>query len=100
MTVLAVVLALIALVASLANAGYLGLLGSAASKRAGGGEISTYVRGRLPVAAGAAVGALLALLCTQGGVALDVIAILLALGSGGVAVNALQATRSRFAGDR
>ena len=97
MNLIAVVLALLALLASLANAGYLGLLGSAANKRAGGGEISTYVKGRLPIAAGATVGSLLALLFSRGGVFLDVVAILLALGSGAVAVAALQGTRVRFA---
>lgn len=97
MNLIAVVLALAALVASLANAGYLGLLGSAANKRAGGGEISTYVKGRLPIAAGATVGSLLALLFSRGGLFPDVIAILLALGSGAVAVVALQGTRTRFA---
>ncbi len=100
MNIIAVLLALVALVASLANAGYLGLLGSAANKRAGGSEISTYVKGRLPIAAGVTVGSLLALLCTRGGLFLDVIAILLALASGAVATNALQGTRARFASNR
>ncbi|MDQ2852577.1 MAG: hypothetical protein M3Y49_17955 [Actinomycetota bacterium] len=95
--IIAVVLALAALVASLANAGYLGLLGSAANKRAGGGEISTYVKSRLPIAAGATVAALVALLFSRGGAFLDVLAILLALGSGGVAISALQGVRTHFA---
>jgi len=43
---------------------------------------------------------LLALLCTRGGLFLDVIAILLALASGAVATNALQGTRARFASNR
>lgn len=100
MNIIAVVLAFAALLASLANAGYLGLLGSASGKRAGGGEISTYVRGRLPTAAGVTVAALVALLFSQGGLFLDVLAILLALGSGATAIGALQSTRARFASHR
>lgn len=100
MTTIAVVLALVSLVVSLANAGCLGLLGSAANKRAGGGEISTYVKGQLPVAAGATVASLVALLFTQGGLFLDVLAILLAVGSGATAATALQGTRARFASNR
>ncbi len=98
--IIAVVLALAALVASLANAGYLGLLGSAANKRAGAGEISAYVKGRLPAAAGATVAALVALLFTRGGTFLDFLAILLAIGSGAAATTAVQATRARFASNR
>lgn len=100
MNFIAVILALAALVTSLGNAGYLGLLGSAAAKRPGGGEISAYVRGRLPLVAGTTVGALLALLFAQGGTFLDILAALLALGSGAVAVRALQETRVRFASNR
>ncbi len=98
--IIAVVLALAALVASLVNAGYLGLLGSAANKRAGAAEISTYVKARLPIAAGATVAALVALLFSRGGAFLDFLAILLALGSGAVAISALQGTRTHFASNR
>lgn len=92
----AVIVALVALVAAVANGGYLAMLSSAAKKRAGGEPIGAYVRGRLPVAGGIMVAALVALLLTTGGVVPDVLALLLGAGSGIAANNALQATRRRY----
>lgn len=93
---LAVVVALLSLVAAVAHDAYLALLSSAANKRAGGGPVAQYVRGRWPIAAGTTVVALLALLLTRGGGFADVLAILAGGAGATVASQALQSTRQRY----
>jgi hypothetical protein len=92
----ALIVALVGLVAAVAHDGYLAMLSSAANKRAGGEPVAQYVRSRWPLAGGITVAAVVALLLTTGGVAPDVLAILLGAGSGLAANNALQTTRRRY----
>lgn len=94
--VIALVIAVSGLLAALANAGYLALLGSAASKRAGTAAITQHVKGRVPVAAGTSVAGLLAVLIADGSLAVNVLAVLLAVGGGTLATRSLQSTRSTF----
>ncbi|MEC3982608.1 hypothetical protein [Amycolatopsis sp. H20-H5] len=93
---IAVVIALVSLVAALGHAGYLAMLNNAAGKRAGGAPIAHYVRTRWPVAAGTTGASLVAWLLTAGGPAFDILGILLAVGSGAVAVKALQSTQAKY----
>lgn len=97
--VVAFLVALVGLLAALAHDGYLALLSSSARKRAGGEPIATWVRGRLPVAGGITLAALVGLLLTTGGVVPDVLGLILGAGSGLAANAALQSTRQRFRGD-
>lgn len=96
LNVIAVVVALAGLVAAVAHDGYLALLQSAARKRAGGGPVAQYVRGRLPIAGVTTAVALLGLLLTSGGAFADVLALIAGVGSGVVATQALQSTRQRY----
>ena len=96
LNLIAIIIAIVALVAALANAGYLALLNSAANKRAGGAPIAQYVRSRWPVAGITTGAALLAWLLTNGTGFADVLAILIAGGSGLTATKALQSTQQRY----
>lgn len=94
---IAVLVSVIALLAAVANGGYLALLRSAATKRAGSGEVTAWVKGHTPPAAGAGIAALLALLMTSGGTFGDLLAVIVAVAGGAVATRSLQSTRTKFA---
>jgi hypothetical protein len=93
---IAVIIALAGLVAALAHDGYLAMLGSAANRRAGGEPIAQYVRSRWALAGGTTAAGLLALLLADGNGFTEVLAIIIAGGTGAVATKALQSTREKF----
>ncbi|HTI24186.1 MAG TPA: hypothetical protein VL652_24530 [Kutzneria sp.] len=96
MEFIAVIIALASLVAAVGYDGYLFMLGSAASRRAGGESIAQWVRSRWPQAGITTVAALLALLIASGGLFLEIIAIVVAVGAGGTALRGLQDARKQL----
>ena len=93
---IAVIVALASVLAALGHVGYLAMLNNAAGKRAGGTPVAQYVRSRWAVAGGTTAASLFAWLLTAGVSTLDIVAILVAAGSGVVATKALQSTRDRY----
>jgi hypothetical protein len=96
LNLIAVLIAIAGVLAALGHVGYLALLNNAAGKRAGGAPVAQYVKTRWPVAAGTTAASLFAWLLTSGGDTLDIIAILLAVGSGVTATKALQSTQQKY----
>ncbi|NMO93827.1 hypothetical protein [Actinomycetospora sp. TBRC 11914] len=94
---IATIVAVLGLLGALGYGGYLLMLQSVAKKRPGADHLAADARKRLPAAGGLTLGALVALLFTSGGLAPDVIGLLLGGGIGLVSVNQLQAARKRLA---
>jgi hypothetical protein len=96
LNLIAIIIAIAAVVATLVHVGYLAMLNSAANKRAGGAPIAQYVRSRWPLAGITTAAALIGWLLTNGNDFADVVAILVAGGSGLTATKALQSTQQRY----
>lgn len=93
---IAAIVAILGLLGALGYGGYLLMLQSVAQKRPGASHLAADARKSLPAAGGLTLGALVALLLTSGGVAPDIIGLLLGGGIGLVSVNQLQAARRRL----
>ncbi len=95
--IVAFLVALVGLLAALGHVGYLAMLNSAARKRGASGAYAVdYVNGRWKAAGATAGAAAFALLLTSGGLAPDVLGLLLGGGAGIMAKNQLDATRNQF----
>jgi hypothetical protein len=93
--VIAFFVTLVGLLATLGYTGYLWQLDRVAQKRPGGDATIVRVKKRMPVALGATGVAALGLLLTLGGIAPDIIGIILAGGAGSFSVKQLgQANKS------
>lgn len=93
----AVVIAIASVLAALGHGAYLAMLNSAANRRAGGDPVAAYVRSRWGIALGAIAVALVGWALTGAdSIAVDVIAMLIAGGSGVVAVKSLRETQERY----
>ena len=97
--VIAFVIALVGLVAALGHVGYLAMLNSAARKRGSSGQYAVdYVGGRWKVAGITSAVAAFGLLLTSGGLAPDVLGLIIGGGAGVVAQQQLESTRKKFRG--
>lgn len=97
--ILAFLVAVVGLLVTVGNAGYLAMLSSAAHKRGISGESTLdYVHGRRTTAGVLAVIALLGLLFTTGGVAMDMLGLVLGAATGVAGYRELATTRRRFRG--
>jgi hypothetical protein len=95
--VIAFVIALVGLVAALGHVGYLAMLNSAARKRGASGQYAVdYVNGRWRVAGVTAAAAAFGLLLTSGGLAPDVLGMIVGGGAGLLAQRQLDSTRKQF----
>jgi hypothetical protein len=95
--VVAAVIALLGVIVALGHVGYLAMLRNAAKDRgASGAATLEYVDDRWKVAGGTALVALLGLLLTSGGLAPDILGLLVGGGAGLAAKKALDSTRAQF----
>ena len=95
--IVAAVIALVGVIVALGHVGYLAMLRKAAAQRgASGAATLDYVNTRWKVAGGTALVALLGLLLTSGGVAPDILGLLIGGGAGLAAKKALDSTRAQF----
>lgn len=95
--VVAAVIALLGVIVALGHVGYLAMLRKAATQRGASGYATLdYVNGHWKAAGGTALVAVLGLLLTSGGVAPDILGLLVGGGAGLAAKKALDSTRAQF----